>query len=264
MIVYLITNNINGKQYVGQTSRELSVRIDEHFRDKDSKLPLHKAIRKYGQSNFTVTVLKRCKSEQELDKTEGMFIKKLNTTTPNGYNLTPGGNSGRAGYRHTEDYKRLRSIQYKGKGNPNYGKRYTDTAKFAGFKGRKHTEETKKLISDKLKGRVVSEQTRQKIREANIGRKDNRGDAISEAKGRKVIHIPSGEIYTSVARASLDSNITEWRIICSCNGQLPRPYKNAKTALPLEYQYYDEYMAILSQALHSKEGATTIPRGSTL
>ncbi len=258
MVIYLLTNIINGKKYVGQTSRELSVRINEHFRDTQSELPIHKAIRKYGEHNFTVDTLAHCSSQDELDKVEGFYIKELGTMVPNGYNLTPGGDSGRTGYTHTEQFKQLRSKEYSGKGNPNYGNRYIDTSKFAGFKGKRHSEETRKLISNKLKGRTVSKETRQKIREANIGRKDNRGESISEAKGRKVIHVPTGIIYNSSNRASIETDISEWRIIASCKGEKPRKYKNTKTALPLEFQYYDEYTAILSQA-SKEEGATTIP-----
>jgi len=50
-MVYLITNEVNGKHYVGQTTRTVEQRFKEHM---ESPYPIGKAIRKYGAENFTI------------------------------------------------------------------------------------------------------------------------------------------------------------------------------------------------------------------
>lgn len=60
-IIYLITNAINDKKYVGQTIKSLKRRSNAHKRDAfkyQSSLPLHRAMRKYGIENFNNAKLK--------------------------------------------------------------------------------------------------------------------------------------------------------------------------------------------------------------
>lgn len=94
--IYLMTNQINKKQYVGKTvCKNLSRRINNHFssarneNDKDYNCPLHRAIRKYGKKNFTVEILEEC-SEKESCQKEIHWIEKLRTYR-SGYNATRGG-----------------------------------------------------------------------------------------------------------------------------------------------------------------------------
>lgn len=95
MIVYLVTNNITGMQYVGQTIRSLEERWRDHCRVKDDNY-FHRAIRKYGSENFTLKILDTAETGEELDLKEIYWIEKLNTLYPGGYNLREGGNvSGR-------------------------------------------------------------------------------------------------------------------------------------------------------------------------
>ena len=49
--LYCVTNTANGKLYAGVTSRDLSVRWNEHmkaYRGQQRAFPLHYAMRKYG------------------------------------------------------------------------------------------------------------------------------------------------------------------------------------------------------------------------
>lgn len=95
MIVYLATNKINGKQYVGQTVRSLEERWRDHCRVVDENF-FHRAIRKYGADNFSVKIIDAAETVEELDEKEMFWISKLNTLFPSGYNLREGGNvSGR-------------------------------------------------------------------------------------------------------------------------------------------------------------------------
>jgi group I intron endonuclease len=61
-IIYLITNNINGKKYVGQTTTPLSYRFTNHKSDARNNRGyyLASAIRKYGEDNFKIEALFEC------------------------------------------------------------------------------------------------------------------------------------------------------------------------------------------------------------
>jgi len=89
MIVYLITNKVNNKQYVGITSRPIENRINEH-RTATTKSAIHDAIVKYGIENFTVEQIDTANTYEELLEKEIHWIEKLNTFG-SGYNLTKGG-----------------------------------------------------------------------------------------------------------------------------------------------------------------------------
>ena len=89
MLVYAITNLLNGKKYVGQTTRTLEKRFKEHIRDFVSGIG--REIRKYGVENFKLEILEKCKNIDELNECEIFWIKKLNSRFPNGYNKKPGG-----------------------------------------------------------------------------------------------------------------------------------------------------------------------------
>jgi len=99
MIIYLITNTINGKKYVGQHCGTSDSRWKQHLaaalKLEDPK-PLYAAIRKYGVENFKYEVLEvlgKDADEKLLDDREKHFIKEYNTFIGNGrgYNLTLGG-----------------------------------------------------------------------------------------------------------------------------------------------------------------------------
>lgn len=86
--VYLITNKINNKKYVGITTRDYLERFEEHCK-ADSYIG--KAIRKYGRTNFEVKIVDLATTRDELMEKEISWIEKLNTFEGNGYNLTRGG-----------------------------------------------------------------------------------------------------------------------------------------------------------------------------
>jgi len=86
--IYLITNKINSKKYVGKTYKSIIQRFKEHCsKSKKSNTHLHRAIRKYGSSNFTIELIE----ETNLPNVrEPYWIKKLNSE----YNMTEGGDGG--------------------------------------------------------------------------------------------------------------------------------------------------------------------------
>jgi group I intron endonuclease len=115
-IVYIATNLINNKQYIGQTVRKLKYRLYEHIHHPDNSYPFSKALRKYGIENFKIVPFSCL--EKDLDWTESFLIKKLNTLKPNGYNLESGGNN----QKHLHEVTKNKiSKKTKGENNPRYG-----------------------------------------------------------------------------------------------------------------------------------------------
>lgn len=96
MIIYKVTNRINGKSYIGQSVRTLSERKKEHLKTalmmRDGKNYFHWAIVEYGEEIFEWEILDRCDNQQKLNELEKFYIKKFNTTDNRfGYNGSQGG-----------------------------------------------------------------------------------------------------------------------------------------------------------------------------
>lgn len=94
--IYKITNTINSKSYIGQTIQNVKERFYQHCATKCSKavsnMAIHRAINKYGKSNFTVEVIEEIDSANLNDR-ERYWIKYYNSYN-NGYNSTKGGQDG--------------------------------------------------------------------------------------------------------------------------------------------------------------------------
>ena len=110
--IYLLTNLINNKKYVGQSKR-LMERLGEHYRsaqpelykqknEKDSNVSIHQAMQKYGICNFSFQILEICTLE-ELDNKEKYWINYYDSFN-NGYNETKGGQQNFAlkGEKHSQ------------------------------------------------------------------------------------------------------------------------------------------------------------------
>lgn len=96
--IYLITNLINNKKYVGQTIQKPETRFNYHlnYASKNyniSNMPISKAINKYGRNNFIFEILETC-SESDLNERESYYIKKYDSFH-SGYNATLGGTYGK-------------------------------------------------------------------------------------------------------------------------------------------------------------------------
>lgn len=91
--IYKITNDINGKGYIGKTHLSVEKRWTEHRKDakKENKecRPLYKAIRKYGEENFSVVLLEEVNILEAVER-EKYWIDYYNTFKV-GYNATQGG-----------------------------------------------------------------------------------------------------------------------------------------------------------------------------
>ncbi len=89
--VYKITNDINGKMYIGQTSRTLTERFDEHRKEallqRFPDRPLYAAMIKYGIEHFSIELIE----ETNIPKEREIYWIEYYGTFKNGYNATFGG-----------------------------------------------------------------------------------------------------------------------------------------------------------------------------
>lgn len=139
-IIYVARNRVNGKLYVGQTVQLLE-RQKAHFRDssRGSDLVFHRAIRKFGEAVFDWFVVQTCNDRMATDEAEKFWIASLNTITPNGYNMNGGGCGP---YKVSPEVcEKIRQSHL----------------------GKPLSEEHKKKMSEAIKGRKVSKETRDKI-----------------------------------------------------------------------------------------------------
>ena len=74
MLVYLITNTVNGKQYIGQTRVSLHRRWLGHKSSHHTRSPLHSAIQKYGAQAFCLSLLDRKAANARWNKGERKFL----------------------------------------------------------------------------------------------------------------------------------------------------------------------------------------------
>lgn len=131
MVIYKITNLIDGKTYIGQTINCPRQRWQMHCTPKMDTL-LARAIKKHGKSNFKQEIIFTCESLEDLNKAEERLIQEHNSMFPNGYNVEFGGNNflkseihkrkislALKGRPKSEELKKLWSLQKKGKRQPN-------------------------------------------------------------------------------------------------------------------------------------------------
>ena len=87
--IYIITNQINRKQYIGQSVHP-EIRFKEHCQNSCQYNSLiHAAIQKYGKENFSIKILE--KDISNYDEREQYWIQFYNTLIPYGYNISKGG-----------------------------------------------------------------------------------------------------------------------------------------------------------------------------
>lgn len=91
--IYKITNQINGKLYIGKTNRTIQERFKEHCRDylkrENEKRPLYSAMKKYGVHNFFIELIEEC-ALNEAEIREKYWIEFYGSFKY-GYNATLGG-----------------------------------------------------------------------------------------------------------------------------------------------------------------------------
>lgn len=147
-----------------------------HSHNPSYNRAINKALRKYGAENFTFKVIEECPAEK-LDEREVYWIAKLHPI----YNMTIGGR-GVVGNVLSDDARKRLSISAKLQWD-----RMTDeqkAKKLSVFKGPKV-------------GHKVSEETRRKLREANLGRKESEETKTKISKANRG-HIPHKPVYKPI------------------------------------------------------------------
>ena len=161
MIIYKSTNNITGKVYIGQTILTLEKRIKNHLIESktNKKRPFLTSLKKYGSDNFTFETIDSANNLDELNDKEIYWINYYNSVSPNGYNITGGGQGKKMirteelGKRISNGLKNSEKWQKLLKNKEYLKKRETN---FIGWnKGKKFTPEHKEKIWKKNKERIL-------------------------------------------------------------------------------------------------------------
>lgn len=232
MIIYMATNTVNCKSYIGKTTKVLSKRIYAHKwssvkgeKHNVYKSKFYNAIRKYGIESFVWEVLDIANNIEELNEKEKYYIDKFKTIE-NGYNISPGGNGGDSFSNHPnkeEIREKIRSSCTGVKRSEDFKKRNrerqigriispeTIEKRKRKLKGRVITPEWRAKISESLKGRKVSPEIKQKISKTLSGRK------LKEQHKKRISDGQVGRKHTEETKAKISTkmrgrNITpEWR-----------------------------------------------------
>lgn len=222
--IYKITNKINGHAYIGKTNN-LDRRWHEHKSGNGGTAILDKAFKKYGINNFKFekifefTSLDIVSLNLILNKLEVYYISKFDTFK-HGYNATIGG-EGTSYYKHSEQTKKKISQSNKGKKLSPERRRKCGLA----MKGKHHTKEVCQKIRIALLNRPHSlyESLGNKLR----GRKRDHDVIMKGAiKRRKPViqYDLNGNFIKEYEGSSVIPNIAEANIIACCKGKLNSAY----------------------------------------
>ena len=150
--IYKITCLENNKIYVGQTIVKYpKKRISQHKRrlnkNNHHNQYLQNCWNKYGENKFTFEFIEILNDIDLLNEKEKYYINKFNTLSPNGFNLMEGGYNS----LHSEESKRMMSINSSGEKHPLYGKTWED------IHGEERSIELKENMSKIHRGKKLSE-----------------------------------------------------------------------------------------------------------
>ena len=265
--IYTITNKLNGKQYIGKTSR-IKERWPEHTRKLKKKKHfnphLQYAWNKYGENAFEFKVIKYCK-ERYLNRFEKLYIKIYNARET-GYNIHEGGDCGSGkhglfyGHHHTEEAKKKISEANKGIPCSEEAKkklsiiakdRYKNKRNHPWY-GRKHSEESKKKISENhadisgennpMYGRKHSIQSKKKMSESHKGYKPSLEalKKMSEAHKRRLSNKENHPLYgthhSKNHRINLAKSLNSSGILNVCKSFTD----NCTQGFNWQYWYYED------------------------
>lgn len=141
--IYMLTNKVDGKRYIGQTQQDdITKRWDKYKYKAKNCIGqyLYNALVKYGVDNFRFQIICICFNdycnEYEID-----YIKKYNTIVPGGYNIQKGGKSTVKRIPWTQEQRLDMSIKLSGVNHPNFGKKAS----------KERTEKMSRTMKEKIK-----------------------------------------------------------------------------------------------------------------
>lgn len=211
MYIYKITNKINGKIYVGKTTKD----NDNYF---GSGILINKSIQKYGKENFDKIILEKCDSTEMLNKSEIKWIKELNSTDRNiGYNIAKGGEGGDTISNHPnkKNIIQKREQSLKPRRNdisiklkeyysiPENRKKVSDLTKMA------MTTEVRDKISTTRKGKKLSDTHRKNIGEGMRSSEKYQKSLENGSRVRKMVETRTRNnsfVHTSSTKEKISKN----------------------------------------------------------
>ena len=239
--IYKYTNKINGKIYVGRTCQTLTQRAGHRGVKYKNCTYFWRAIQKYRWENFEGEILESNLTATEASQREIFWINTYNSNNRKiGYNLHDKESNnydwnvrrkmatshlGKKQSKESIEKQRRNMPDRHGKNNPMYG--------------RKLSKERKTQISEMLRNRPVTEETREKLRIANIGERNpmygkHMSTKNKRARGRKVVNLDTKEIfYTTIEAADYYKLPYKEAIGDCCRGK-------QKMAGGYHWQYLDE------------------------
>ena len=177
---YLITCHITGRRYVGITSRGLKRRWTEHLYDARTGakgMAISRAIAKHGADNFSIEPLCSAGSWADICAVESVLIQQWGTRTPDGYNVSNGG-EGPFGVKRTSESVERSAAKHRGLPcHPN-----TRAAATRTHLGKPKSAEHAAKIAASNTGLTKSPETRAKIAAYWAWRRE-RGDFKTERYG---------------------------------------------------------------------------------
>ena len=160
--IYETTCTVTGKKYIGMHKWDKPTIDTNYF---GSGKILKQALKKYGKDNFTCVILKWCETREELLESEKYFISEVQAPiNENYYNVEDGGQGG-----HCEFY--YQPVTLKQLQTLDYGRHLPASSL------------QKKQLSERRTGIDVSDETREKLRQNQLGKR-----CINNGKINKYVH----------------------------------------------------------------------------
>ena len=279
--IYITTNMINGKIYIGQ--RKFTPRWKTYL---GSGTVFIKALKKYNRENFNRNIVAVAYNNEELNLVEVDYIKFYKAVESDGYyNIADGGRSGNKyagktkeemkiikqkmsdmrkgnknnfyGKHHSAESKQQMSIakigkKYsneinmkkgnKGKQNGMYGKGYLLKGENNRMYGKHHTEETKMKMR-----KPKSEEAKRHISEASIGKilseETKKKISINSINAKSTICITTHQVFNSTKKGSEFYNCDSSGVTKCCKNKLKSCGK-LKDGTPLKWMYYEDYLKL--------------------
>jgi group I intron endonuclease len=221
--IYKITNKINGKLYIGETAeKNPQTRWAGHLYTirKGKGCPLlGAAFKKYGEENFIFEVIHECAKEERFN-IEKQKIIEYNTLVPNGYNATLGGmGGGFKGKKHSEETKK---------------KMAASTSAIHAALSVERKEELHKLRIIRSKNLNKGVEFREKMRNLNLGKKLSEETRSKISESLKSKSKSKYKSYTEERKANISKKITEIRGVkiaqYTNKGEFIKTYPSIKSA----------------------------------
>ena len=196
----------NGKVYIGITQQRPEARWQRDGLGYKTAGWFRFAIAKYGWENFTHTILASGLSFEDACIAERKLIKRYDSRNPaHGYNVQPGGASSRGCLLSDEAREKIRQSKL-GDRNPMFG--------------RVLTEEHRRRIAEANTGVPKSPETRLRMRRAQSNRSAATRQKLSDAQNKTPVRcIETGVVYPGVSIAARETGTSCSNITACCKGR---------------------------------------------